>query len=115
MNFIPESVNYDIPDKHVSFEGGKILSHFLSNLLEEKMDLAVKMMRASEATKVINQAADAAEERILDSLLVTDKKYKVDLFLGIGGGPEGVLAACALDAFNCKFQVRFTSILVRFM
>ena len=41
------------------------------------------------------------------SLLVTDEKYKVDLFLGIGGGPEGVLAACALDAFGCKFQGRF--------
>ena len=41
------------------------------------------------------------------ALLVTDKKYNVDLFLGIGGGPEGVLAACALDAFNCKFQGRF--------
>jgi len=41
------------------------------------------------------------------ALLVTDEKYKVDLFLGIGGGPEGVLAACALDAFDCKFQGRF--------
>ncbi len=41
------------------------------------------------------------------ALLVTDQKYKVDLFLGIGGGPEGVLAASALDAFNCKFQGRF--------
>ena len=41
------------------------------------------------------------------ALLVTNKKYKVDLFLGIGGGPEGVLAACALDAFKCKFQGRF--------
>ena len=41
------------------------------------------------------------------ALLVTDEKYKVDLFLGIGGGPEGVLAACALDAFKCKFQGRF--------
>ena len=28
-------------------------------------------------------------------------------FLGIGGGPEGVLAASALDAFECKFQGRF--------
>jgi fructose-1,6-bisphosphatase II / sedoheptulose-1,7-bisphosphatase len=27
--------------------------------------------------------------------------------LGIGGGPEGVLAACALDAYNCHFQGRF--------
>ena len=44
---------------------------------------------------------------ISGALLVTDKKYKVDLFLGIGGGPEGVLAACALDAFDCKFQGRF--------
>tara|TARA_B100000212_G_scaffold4699_1_gene3507 strand:+ start:261 stop:1202 length:942 start_codon:yes stop_codon:yes gene_type:complete len=41
------------------------------------------------------------------ALLVTDKKYKVDLFLGIGGGPEGVLAASALDSFNCFFQGRF--------
>jgi len=41
------------------------------------------------------------------ALLVTDKKYNVDIFLGIGGGPEGVLAASALDAFGCKFQGRF--------
>ena len=41
------------------------------------------------------------------ALLVSDKKYNIDIFLGIGGGPEGVLAACALDAFNCHFQGRF--------
>ena len=41
------------------------------------------------------------------ALMVTNKKYGVDLFLGIGGGPEGVLAASALDAFNCNFQGRF--------
>tara|TARA_B110001452_G_C15194972_1_gene414784 strand:+ start:176 stop:1120 length:945 start_codon:yes stop_codon:yes gene_type:complete len=41
------------------------------------------------------------------ALLVTDEKYDVDIFLGTGGGPEGVLAAAALDAFNCYFQGRF--------
>ena len=41
------------------------------------------------------------------ALLVTDEKYDVDIFLGIGGGPEGVLAASALDSFNCFFQGRF--------
>ena len=41
------------------------------------------------------------------ALLVTDKKYNVDIFLGIGGGPEGVLAASALDAYECAFQGRF--------
>tara|TARA_B100000900_G_C20449840_1_gene662672 strand:- start:40 stop:981 length:942 start_codon:yes stop_codon:yes gene_type:complete len=41
------------------------------------------------------------------ALLVTEEKYNVDIFLGIGGGPEGVLAAAALDTFNCNFQGRF--------
>ncbi len=41
------------------------------------------------------------------ALLVTDEKYGIDLFLGVGGGPEGVLAASALDSFNCNFQGRF--------
>ncbi len=41
------------------------------------------------------------------ALMVTDQKYNVDIFLGIGGGPEGVLAASAIDAYGCKFQGRF--------
>ena len=41
------------------------------------------------------------------ALLVTEDKYNIDIFLGIGGGPEGVLAAAALDAYNCNFQGRF--------
>ena len=44
---------------------------------------------------------------ISGSLLVANEKHNIDVFLGIGGGPEGVLAASALDAFNCKFQGRF--------
>ena len=41
------------------------------------------------------------------ALLVTEEKYNVDIFLGIGGGPEGVLAAAALDSYDCYFQGRF--------
>jgi len=41
------------------------------------------------------------------AILVGNEKNNIDIFLGIGGGPEGVLAASALDAFNCKFQGRF--------
>ena len=44
---------------------------------------------------------------VAGALLVSDNKYNIDIFLGIGGGPEGVLAASALDAYNCKFQGRF--------
>jgi len=44
---------------------------------------------------------------VLGALYVSDPKYNVDIFLGIGGGPEGVLAASALDVYNCHFQGRF--------
>ena len=41
------------------------------------------------------------------ALLVSQKNSNVDIFLGIGGGPEGVLAASALDSYGCFFQGRF--------
>ena len=44
---------------------------------------------------------------VLGALYVSDPKYNVDIFLGTGGGPEGVLAASALDAYDCHFQGRF--------
>ena len=48
-----------------------------------------------------------ADGDVLGALYVSDPKYNVDMFLGIGGGPEGVLAACALDTYDCHFQGRF--------
>ena len=44
---------------------------------------------------------------VAGALLVTKENYNVDIFLGIGGGPEGVLAASALDAYGCFFQGKF--------
>jgi len=44
---------------------------------------------------------------VLGALYVSDPKYNVDMFLGIGGGPEGVLAASALNTYDCNFQGRF--------
>ena len=44
---------------------------------------------------------------VLGALYVSNPEYNVDIFLGVGGGPEGVLAASALDTFNCHFQGRF--------
>ena len=44
---------------------------------------------------------------VAGALLVTKPIYNVDIYLGIGGGPEGVLAAAALDAYDCHFQGRF--------
>ena len=44
---------------------------------------------------------------VAGALLVTKPNYNVDIYLGIGGGPEGVLAAAALDAYDCHFQGKF--------
>jgi fructose-1,6-bisphosphatase II / sedoheptulose-1,7-bisphosphatase len=64
--------------------------------------------------KIIDQLKDLnvkikliTDGDVLGALYVSDSKYDVDIFLGIGGGPEGVLAASALDAFDCHFQGRF--------
>ena len=64
--------------------------------------------------KIIDQLKDLnvkikliSDGDVLGALFVSDPKYDVDIYLGIGGGPEGVLAASALDAYDCHFQGRF--------
>jgi len=37
---------------------------------------------------------------------VADPKSNIDIYVGIGGGPEGVLAAAALDCLGCQMQTR---------
>ena len=39
-------------------------------------------------------------------IAVTDPKLSVDIYLGIGGGPEGGLSASALACLNCQMQTR---------
>ena len=37
---------------------------------------------------------------------VTDPKTNIDIYIGTGGGPEGVLAAAALTCLDCQMQTR---------
>ena len=76
--------------------------------------LTVCVMDRPRHKKIINKLKDLnvnikliADGDVLGALYVSDPKFKVDMFLGIGGGPEGVLAAAALDTYNCHFQGRF--------
>ena len=86
------------------------LSQYKNKNLE---DLIVCILDRPRHKKIIDEIHNlgAKTKLITDgdvagALLVTDTKFKVDLFLGIGGGPEGVLAASALDAYDCYFQGR---------
>ncbi|MDA9744920.1 class II fructose-bisphosphatase [Candidatus Pelagibacter sp.] len=89
----------------------KNLAEFKNKKLE---DITICILDRPRHKKIIEDAKKLklktkliSDGDVSGALLVTDKKYDVDLFLGIGGGPEGVLAACALDAYNCGFQGRF--------
>ena len=39
-------------------------------------------------------------------ILVSDPNSKIDIYLGTGGAPEGVLAAAALSCLGCQMQTR---------
>ncbi len=65
-----------------------------ANIIEKLKKMKVKIKLISDGD-------------VSGALMITDEKYNVDIFLGIGGGPEGVLAASAIDAYGCKFQGRF--------
>ena len=39
-------------------------------------------------------------------IYIVDKKSPVDMYMGIGGGPEGVLAAAALSCYGGQMQTR---------
>ena len=87
----------------------------LSEYLNKKPeDITVCIMDRPRHTEKIKDLKDLkvkikliTDGDVSGALLVTEEKYGVDIFLGIGGGPEGVLAAAALDTFNCSFQGRF--------
>jgi len=76
--------------------------------------LTVCILDRPRHKKIIDQLKDLkvkikliSDGDILGALYVSDPKYDVDMFLGIGGGPEGVIAACALDSYDCHFQGKF--------
>jgi fructose-1,6-bisphosphatase II / sedoheptulose-1,7-bisphosphatase len=43
---------------------------------------------------------------VLGAISVVDENSPIDIYLGIGGGPEGVLAAAALDCLGGQMQIR---------
>ena len=89
--------------------------HNLSDYLNKKpeeltaclLDRPRHRMLIKELNKLKVKIKLIKDGDVSGALLVTDEKHNVDIFLGIGGGPEGVLAAAALDTYECTFQGRF--------
>ena len=102
----------DVIDLDNSIEKNiKNLSDFKNKNIE---DISVCLLKRKRHEKIIDSLKKLGvkiklinDGDVAGALLVSDEKYDVDIFLGIGGGPEGVIAASALDAMKCNFQGRF--------
>ena len=110
------AVGKDIPDNAIDLDFS--LEKNIKNIAESRNkklnNIRVCLLDRPRHKKIIENLKELkvnikliTDGDVSGALLVTDKKYNVDLFLGTGGGPEGVLAASALDAYGCKFQGRF--------
>ena len=81
---------------------------------KKKSEITVCILNRPRHSKIISELKRLnvnikliTDGDVSGALLVSDKKYNVDIFMGIGGGPEGVIVATALDSLNCNFQGRF--------
>tara|TARA_B100001250_G_C19749614_1_gene767073 strand:- start:36 stop:980 length:945 start_codon:yes stop_codon:yes gene_type:complete len=110
------AVGKDIPKDatDLDFPIEKNIKNIADSKNKKLNDITVCMLNRPRHKEIINKLKNLnvkikllSDGDVSGALFVTDEKYKIDLFIGIGGGPEGVLAASALDAYNCKFQGRF--------
>ncbi len=109
---VSNKVPYDATDLDFSTE--KNIKNIADSLNKDIKNVTACLLDRPRHGKIINKLKEMnvkmkliSDGDISGALMVTDPKYDVDIFLGIGGGPEGVLAASAIDAYGCKFQGRF--------
>ena len=109
---VSNKIPYDATDLDFPLE--KNIKNLADSLNKDIKDLTACLLNRPRHKEIIDKLNRMnvnlkliSDGDVSGALMVTDEKYKVDIFLGIGGGPEGVLAASAIDAYGCKFQGRF--------
>ena len=88
----------------------KLLSD-AKNISPNKLTACVlKRPRHNEIIKSLNSLGVKinfiSDGDVSGAISVADKKSNIDIYLGIGGAPEGVLAAAALSCLDCQIQGR---------
>ena len=109
---VSNKIPFDATD--LDFPVEKNIKNIADSLNKDISDVTACLLDRPRHQKIIDKLKNLnvkikliSDGDVSGALLVTNQKYAVDIFLGIGGGPEGVLAASAIDAYNCKFQGRF--------
>ena len=114
MDKLAVSKNVPVNATDLDFPIEKNIKNIADSLNKQTNQITVCLLDRPRHTKIIDQLKKLkvnlkliSDGDVSGALMVTEAKYNVDMFIGIGGGPEGVLAASALDAYGCKFQGRF--------
>ena len=109
---VSNKIPHDATDLDFSLE--KNIKNLADSLNKDISDITACLLNRPRHYEIIDNLKKMnvkmkliSDGDVSGALMVTDDKYNVDIFLGIGGGPEGVLAASAIDAYGCKFQGRF--------
>ena len=109
---VSNKIPFDATD--LDFPVEKNIKNIADSLNKDISDVTACLLDRPRHQKIIDKLKNLnvkikliSDGDVSGALLVTNQKYAVDIFLGIGGSPEGVLAASAIDAYNCKFQGRF--------
>ena len=109
---VSNKIPFEATDLDFSIE--KNIKNIADSLNKDLTNITACLLDRPRHKKIIDQLKKMnvnmkliSDGDVSGALMVTDDKYDVDIFLGVGGGPEGVIAASAIDAYNCKFQGRF--------
>ena len=88
----------------------KLLSEAKNTTPSKLTACVLKRPRHDEIVKSLNSMGVKinfiSDGDVSGVMSVADKKSNIDIYLGIGGAPEGVLAAAALSCLECQMQGR---------
>ena len=81
------------------------------NIKPEKLSVCLlKRTRHESIVKSLNSLGVKinfiTDGDVSGAISVAYTKFDIDMYIGIGGGPEGVLAAAALNCMECQMQTR---------
>ena len=109
------AVGPNLPDKLIDLDYGvekniKRLAEAKKVKLNEITACLLKRPRHDSIVKILNEMnvniKFISDGDVSGVISVAYQSKKIDIYLGIGGGPEGVLAAAALKCLGCQMQTR---------
>ena len=88
----------------------KLLSEAKNTTPEQLSACVLKRTRHDSIIKSLNSLGVKinfiSDGDVSAVISVADSNSNIDIYIGIGGGPEGVLAAAALNCLDCQMQTR---------